>query len=454
MTGGGLTHVMGIGGVHMSAIALLLHEQGRAVSGCDLQSSELTEQLMRRGIPVEFGHDPAHVAGASELIYTAAVADDHPEVAAARRLGIRVRGRAETVAELMADKVVVAIAGSHGKTTTSSLVAYLLRAAGHTPMYLLGGVSRDLGGHASWGGPLCVVEADEYKNAFLAYQPAVAAVTNVEPDHLDFFGSPASYLEAFVQFVRRVQPQGTVVWCADDAGACAAVETAARHDIALVTYGFTESSQWRIGEFEADTEGARFALWPPDKAPLRLSTRVPGEHFARNAAAAMAVVATLGIEPEACVEPLRQFVGARRRLEVVGEQEGIRVLDDYAHHPTEVRATLRAVRRLFPRSRLIGVYQPHTYSRIAYLWDDWLTCWEGLDALVILETYAAREQPQPNRGARDLAAAIRQPEAVYAPDFDTAARLAKAMARPGDVILTIGAGDVFEVGRRIVEGQG
>lgn len=453
MSSDGLIHVMGIGGVHMSAIALLLHEQGQAVSGCDLQASELTNQLEQRGIRVQVGHDPAHVVGASELIYTAAVPNDHPEVAAARTLGIRVRGRAETVAELMADKVVVAIAGSHGKTTTSSLVAYLLRCAGHTPMYLLGGISRDLGGHAAWGGPVCVVEADEYKNAFLAYRPDVAAVTNVEPDHLDFFGSPTAYLDAFTQFVRRVRAGGTVVWCTDDAGACAAVQAAGREDVALVSYGFSESARWRIEAFEADEKGARFTLRPPEKAPVRLSTRVPGEHFARNAAAAIAVVAALGVEPEACVEPLRHFVGARRRLELLGERDDVRVLDDYAHHPTEVRATLTTVRRLFPGSRLVGVYQPHTYSRIAYLWDEWLTCWDGLDALVILETYAAREQPHAGRGARDLARAVRQPEALYAPDFDTAARMAKALARPGDVILTIGAGDVFEVGRRIVEGR-
>ncbi|MDW8046094.1 MAG: UDP-N-acetylmuramate--L-alanine ligase [Chloroflexota bacterium] len=450
----GFVHVMGIGGIHMSAIALLLHERGIAVSGCDLQLTELTERLSARGIPVASGHDPAHVEGATLLVRTAAIPEGHPEVAAAAERGVAVKSRAEMVAELMAGKRVAAVAGSHGKTTTSSLLAYLLRSAGRRPMFLLGGESRDLGTHAAWGGPECVVEADEYKNAFLAYQPAVAVVTNVEPDHLDFFASEQAYVEAFAAFIRRIEPGGTLVWCVDDAGAGAAVAAAGRDDLRLEPYGFEASARWRISSFTGDTGGAHFTLETPSGERIECTCRIPGEHVARNAAAAIAAAAAFGVDPKTCVEPLRQFAGAKRRLELLGEREGVRIVDDYAHHPSEVRATLAAARRLFPGARLLGVHQPHTYSRIAYLWDDWLDCWDGLDALVILETYAARERPQLGRGARELAAAIRQPQALYAPDFQTAAHLVWSAARPGDVILTIGAGDVFEVGRRILEGAG
>jgi len=445
-------HVMGIGGIHMSAIALLLHERGVPVSGCDLQTTQLIERLAARGIPVTQGHDPSHVEGVTMLVRTAAVPDDHPEIVAASRRGIPVRGRAEMVAELIAGKRVAAVAGSHGKTTTSSLLAFLLRQAGRTPMYLLGGESRDLGSHAAWGGPECVVEADEYKNAFLAYEPAVAVVTNVEPDHLDFFRTEAAYREAFTAFVRRVQPGGTLIWCADDPGARAAVEAAGRADIASEAYGFDPSARWQIGAFRPEPTGARFTLTTPAGERIDFTCRIPGEHFARNVAAAVAAAAAFGVDPRECVASVAAFAGAKRRLELLGERDGVRIVDDYAHHPAEVRATLTAARRMFPNAKLIGVHQPHTYSRIAYLWESWLDCWDGLDLLVVLETYAAREQPRPGRGARDLAAAIRRPPAHYAPDFETAAKLAWSVARPGDVILTIGAGDVFEVGRRILEG--
>lgn len=453
MRGQGSVHVMGIGGIHMSAIAQLLKEQGVTVTGCDLQRSPLVDRLAASGIPVFDGHDPAHVATAAEVVRTAAVPDDHPELEAARRRGIPVRGRAEVIAELTEGKRVVAIAGSHGKTTTSSLVAYLLRAAGRTPMYLLGGESRDLGGHAAWGGPECVLEADEYRNAFLAYRPSVAVLTNVEPDHLDFFGSADAYHGAFVAFLRRLEPGGTLVWCADDAGARNAVAEAGRKDVATVPYGFSADAAWRVADFVTERGAARFGVVAPDGVRFDLRARVPGEHFARNTAAALAAIAALGVDPAQCAGAIADFQGAKRRLEVLGEREGVLLVDDYAHHPTEVRATLAAARRMFPGHRLLGVHQPHTYSRIAYLWDDWLRCWDGLEFLVILETYAARERPLAGRGARELAAAIPNPPTAYAPTVADAARLVWERAQPGDVILTIGAGDVFEVGRLLLEGK-
>ncbi len=446
----GPVHVIGIGGMHMSAIAQLLLEQGVPVSGCDLQRSELVDALERRGATVWLGHDPGHVAGARLLVRTAAVPEDHPEVAAARAAGIEVLVRAEMVARLIAGRRLVAVAGSHGKTTTSSLIATLLVDAGRRPMYLLGGECVDLGGHAAWGGPECVVEADEYKNAFLAYEPDIAIVTNVDPDHLDFFGTPEGYLDAFRQFVARAKAGGTAILCADDGGA-RQLRPSAPAGTSVLTYGFAEDADWRISSFEANERDGRFVIQTPAGESLRVVTTVPGEHFARNATAALAAASLLGLDLQRAIARLATFRGARRRLERVGERDGILVYDDYAHHPSEVRATLRALRRMFPGRRIVGVHQPHTYTRIAYLWDDWLRCWEGLDALVILETYAAREQPVTGRGARDLARAIENPPAAYAATFEEAATLARELAAPGDVIVTIGAGDVFEVGRLLVE---
>ena len=448
----GPVHVLGIGGMHMSAIAQLLLEQGVAVTGCDLQRSELVDAVERRGAIVWLGHDPSHVAGARLLVRTAAVPEDHPEVVAARAAGVDVLVRADMVARLVAGRRLIAVAGSHGKTTTSSLIATLLADAGRHPMYLLGGECVDLGGHAAWGGPECVVEADEYKNAFLAYEPDIAIVTNVDPDHLDFFGTPEGYADAFRRFVSRVKGGGTVILCADDAGA-RELRSSVPHGVAALTYGFSGGADWRISSFEPNDRGASFVVRTPVGDTLGVAAPVPGEHFARNATAALAALATVGVDLGRAAARIATFRGARRRLERVGERDGVLVYDDYAHHPNEVRATLRTLRRMFPGRRLVGVHQPHTYTRIAYLWDEWLRCWEGLDALVILETYAAREQPVAGRGARDLAEAIRTPPAQYAATFEEAAKLARELAGPDDVIVTIGAGDVFEVGRLIVEGK-
>lgn len=449
----GPVHLVGIGGMHMSAIALLLRARGVAVSGSDLRPSELTRKAEAAGARVFTGHAAEHVpADAALVVTTAAAHDDNPELVEARRRGIPVLLRAEMVARLMEGKRVVAVAGAHGKTTTSSLIAHILVRARRKPMYILGGESPDLGGHAAWGeGDVCVVEADEYRRAFLEYAPAIAVITNVEPDHLDYYGTPEAYREAFVEFGRKVIPGGILLACADDPGARYVSDVLGDDPLRHETYGTEGVRFWMARDISMTERGAGFVVTRGGASLGSIHAMVPGIHFVRNALAATAVALHLGVPFEQVASAVRDFHGARRRFERVGEAGGVLVMDDYAHHPTEVRATIAAARKAFPGRRLIGIYQPHTYSRIAYLWDEWLRCWDGLDELIVLETYAAREAPLPGRSAADLAGAVSAPHASYARDFDDAARQAAARARPGDVVFTIGAGDVVEVGPRLLE---
>ncbi len=449
----GPVHLVGIGGMHMSAIGQLLLERGIAVSGSDLRLSEFTNRLEAMGATIHEGHAAENVpADASLLVNTAATGDDNPEIAEAKRRGIPILVRSQMVARLMEGKRVIAVAGAHGKTTTSSLIAFILSEAGRKPMYLLGGQSIDLGGHAAWGeGEECVVEADEYKRAFLEYSPSIAVITNVEADHLDYYGTAAAYHEAFVDFARRIVPGGTLLACWDDPGARAVSEMVEDEPIRVETYGSEGVRFWQATNIALDADGARFTLTRGGKVLGEITARVPGIHFVLDATAAAAACLTVGVEFDAIRAAIARFNGARRRFERIGEAGGVLLMDDYAHHPTEVRATIATARARFPGRRLIGVYQPHTYSRIAYLWDKWTRCWDGLDELVVLETYAAREAPKAGRGARELASAIDSPHAGYATDFDDAAKQAVALAKPGDVIFTIGAGDVVEVGPKILE---
>ena len=449
----GPVHLIGIGGVHMSAIAQLLLERGVAVSGSDLRPSSMTEKVEALGAKVAFGHATENVPeDTATVVYTAAAADDNPELVEARRRGLPIVIRAEMVARLMEGKRVVAVAGAHGKTTTSSLIAHILVRAGREPMYLLGGESLDLGGHASWGnGDICVVEADEYKRAFHEYTPDIAVITNVEPDHLDYYGTAEAYQGAFVEFGKKVREGGVLLACADDPGARYVSDVVGDDPIQHETYGIEGVRYWMARGIVTSAGGVDFEVTRGGSPVGKLHAAVPGEHFVRNALAATAVCLHLEVPFATIADSVASFQGARRRFETVGEAGGVLVMDDYAHHPTEVKATIAAAIRAFPERRIIGIYQPHTYSRISYLWDEWLTCWRGLDALVVLETYAAREAPLPGRSAEDLAGAIEGVEAVYAKDFDDAAAKARELAKPGDVVFTIGAGDVVEVGPKLLE---
>ena len=448
----GPVHIVGIGGMHMSAIAQLLHERGERVQGSDLEPSALTRSLEAMGVTVFPEHAAENLGDARCVVATAAVGEDNPEVAEARRRGLPVLGRPEVVAGLMEGKRVIAVAGSHGKTTTTSLIAFILREAGRQPMYLVGGESRDLGGNASWGGgDICVVEADEYQRAFHAYTPDVAVITNVDADHLDLYGTPEAYEEAFL-IVRAAPARGRQTGGGRRerrlrAGGGGGRERHQRWKrTASTTPARGRPPRWR------SARTARASPFGAGAKPLgELAIALPGRYAVENTLAAAAVCLGEGAPFATVREAAARFEGAKRRFERIGEAGGVLVIDEYAHHPSEVRAVLEAARTRFPERRLIGIHQPHTYSRIAYLWEDWLDCWSGLDELAILETYAARETPLEGRSAEDLARAIARPAASYAAGFAEAVEQAAALARPGDVVMTIGAGSVTEVGPLLLE---
>lgn len=448
----GPVHLIGIGGMHMSAIAQILLARGTAVTGSDLRLTPLTAKLEDLGARVFEGHRAENVGEAAMVVTTVAANQDNPELVEARQRGIPVLVRAEMVARLMEGKRVIAVAGSHGKTTTSSLIAFILSEAGRDPMYLLGGESVDLGSNAAWGeGDLCVVEADEYGRAFLEYEPAVAVVTNVEPDHLDYYGTAEAYYEAFTRFVERIQPGGLLVAGGGNAGSADLAAQTFANSPRVETFGMSPRDHWMAGNPHYTGPSATFTVLQLGRELGPVTVQVPGQHFILDTLAAIAVCISEGVSFGDAAKAAERFKGARRRFELVGEAKGILVMDDYAHHPTEVRATLAAARARFGGRRLVGVFQPHTYSRTAYLWDQWTTCWDDLDALVVLETYAAREPETSGKGAVELALAISRPPAVYAKDFGDAARMAIELTGPGDVVFTIGAGDVDAVGPLILE---
>ncbi len=448
----GPVHLVGIGGIHMSAIAQLLMQRGVTVSGSDARLSDLTARLEEMGARVVEGHSPANITDAALVVRTAAVSEENPEVAEAIRRGIPVILRAEMVARLMEGKKVIAVAGSAGKTTTSSLLAYILQRAGKEPMYLLGGESLDLGGHASWGeGEYCVVEADEYNNAFHEYAPHIAIITNVQPDHLDFFGSVDAYFESFNIFANKVEKGGTLLISGEDLGAERVSSELSGVTFAVESFGLNPRQNWMAGTPLEDGGRVVFELVRQGRSLGQIQINRPGMHIILDGLAAAAAATLCGVDIGDIRKACADFQGAKRRFELIGEAGGIVVMDDYAHHPAKVRALLEAARVRFGSRRIIGVYQPHTYTRTDYLWDDWLTCFSGLDVLIVVETFAARETPKPGRTASDLARAMTSPAASYAADFESAARMAVELAQPGDVIFTIGAGDGNAVGPMILE---
>ena len=463
-------HLVGAGGIHMSAIGELLLRRGHEVSGSDLAETPLTRRLADLGASIDVGHAAAQLGDAELVVTTAAAGSANPELEAARERGIPVLLRAEMVARLVAERELLAVAGSHGKTTTSTLLALMLVRGGLDPLVLLGGQSRDLAALAPSGdapraiepppagtalrdgaGRHAVLEADEYAGAFLHYSPRVAIVTSVEADHLDYYGSEQALTDAFAGFAERVVEGGTLLVCADEPGAAAlgAAREAAGARVeryALDALGDAEAG-WRATQLRGNRVGGLdfVVLW--DGTELgRVSLRVPGRHNVLNALAALAAAMRAGVDFHRAAAAAAEFTGAHRRFEEHGEVAlaggSVALLDDYAHHPTEVRATLAAARQRYPARPLVACFQPHTYSRSAYLLEGFRGCFEGLARLYLVPTYAAREPASAGLDARALAAAIERPAASYLDDVEAAAERIAAELQPGEVFVTMGAGDV------------
>jgi UDP-N-acetylmuramate--alanine ligase len=443
---GARIHFVGAGGAGMIGLARVMLAQGYRVSGSDRADSPALAALRAAGAEMHVGHDAAFLGDAALVVRTAAAPETNVEVSAALARGVPVVKRAALLGLLANARRLIAVAGTHGKSTTSGMVAFILSTLGRDPLFVIGAEVRDLGTSARDGaGDLAVVEADEYDYSFLHLTPDVSVVTNIEHDHPDIFPDMAAYRDAFARYVARTRPGGTVIVPADDPE-CAAAAAAAPLSVGQQTVGTTPDATWRM---EIGADGTLTLTHTGERiGPATLM--VAGEHNARNAAMAVAACAAVGVPRGAALETVARYRGVGRRFEVMGEAAGVTVVDDYAHHPTEVRATLAAARSRYPGRRIVAVFQPHTYSRAALYAAAFGAALAAADVALVTDIYAAREADPGTVGALDIVKHIPQDGAVASGDLDATLLGLGARVRPGDVVLTLGAGDVTTVGPRLL----
>ncbi len=451
MTLGRHVHLIGIGGAGMSGIASVLLARGVTVTGSDTKDSRGVAALRALGASVSIGHAADHVSGANTVVFSSAIKESNVELLAARIAGISVVPRAEALAALMEGRRGVAVAGTHGKTTTTSMLTVAAFHCGVDPSFAIGGDLNEAGSNARHGtGELFIVEADESDGSFLAYRPHAGVVTNVEADHLDHYGDAAGVDRAFEDFVATVS--GFVVICADDAGSLRLAERSRDLGVDVRTYGEGADADLRL---DALTTAGATSRYEPVLRGRRLppvELVVPGRHLALNSAAALLTGIGLGLPEAAMVEGLAGFTGVRRRMEFKGSAGGVTVYDDYAHHPTEVRAQLIAARGMVGNGRLVVAFQPHMYSRTAAFAEDFGVALGLADQVLVMDVYGAREDPIPGVTGAIVASAVPLPEGrvAFEPSWTEAPRRLAAIARPGDLLLTLGAGDVTQVGPEVL----
>ncbi len=432
----GRVHLVGIGGAGLSGIARIMLARGVAVSGSDGTESATLEALRRLGARVSLGHDAAHVVDVDTLVVSTAISDDNPEYVEAQRQGLRILPRSAALASLMVGRRVVAVAGTHGKTTTTSLLTVALQAAGADPTYAIGGDLSATGVNAALGGgDLFVAEADESDGAFLVYEPECAIVTNVDADHLDQWGTPEAYAAAFDEFADRLDAAGFLVCCVDDRGAARLAERQRAAGRRVVTV--------------STRAGVAADLGPDALAAVTLWS--PGDHFLADALAALATGLELGHDRDDLVRGIAAFTGTRRRMEPKGEVGGVRVYDSYAHHPTEIVGDLQSARLLAGQGRLVVAFQPHLVSRTRVFGEAMGRALGAADQVVVLDLYLAREAADPQVTSRLVADAVPLPAGdVATSSLEDAAGELVARARPGDLVLTLGAGTVTRVGPEVL----
>jgi UDP-N-acetylmuramate--alanine ligase len=459
-------HLIGLGGAGMSGIARLLLARGGVVSGSDARDSRVLGALRQLGATVFVGHDAAHISEVADravpglaqapltVVTSTAIRASNPELVEAHRQDLRVLPRAAALAGLMAGRQGVAVAGTHGKTTTTSMLTVALQSAGLQPSFAIGGDLSEPGSNAHAGtGPVFVAEADESDGSFLLLSPFGAIVTNVEPDHLDHYADGAAVAKAFGQFVDRIDPDGFLVACLDDPGAARLLPQAADRGVRTTSYGTSPSAELRIDALRTnDSGGVEYEAVSRGRRLGPVTLQVPGKHNALNSAAVLAAGMQLGVSSEALRKGLAVYPGVRRRFEFKGRAAGVTVVDDYGHHPTEVAATLTAARPVAGNGRLVVAFQPHRYSRTAAFGKQFGEALGLADVVVVMDVYSAGEDAIPGVSGRTVAEAVPPPvdRVVYEPTWARVPPLLAALARPGDLLLTMGAGDVTQLGPEVL----
>jgi UDP-N-acetylmuramate--alanine ligase len=442
-------HFIGIGGSGMSGLARIALSDGIAVSGSDAKDSSVLSALRALGADVYSSHEAAHVHGADVVIYSTAISASNPELSYAVERSIPILTRAQALALLMKGSTSIAVAGTHGKTTTSSMMTVALQACGVDPSFAIGGTLNSSGSNAHRGtGKYFVAEADESDGSFVEYKPLAAIVTNIEHDHVDFFHTPEAVTEVFASFASTISADGFLVYCADDAGSKKLGET--HTGCTTISYGESEGADLRIDSIDlrAGSSSARL-LWR-GVAIGNLELQVPGHHNVLNAAACVAMGKALDLPSAHLLEGLHNFRGAGRRFELKATEHGIRIIDDYGHHPTEITVTLNAGRRYAGEGRVLVIFQPHRYSRTQAFMDQFATALDLADDVTLLEIYAASEKPI--HGVSSSLIAEKMQRGHFLPNFASAADRIIEIAKPGDVIITLGAGDVNSLAPIIAEG--
>lgn len=454
----GRVHFIGVGGAALSGIARIMARRGLPVSGSDDNDTPFLPALRELGVTCHLGYDAAHVGDADTVVVTTAAREDNPEVLEARRRGLRILPRSAGLAAVMDTQRVVAVTGTHGKTTTTALLTVALIAAGADPTYAVGGVLTATGRNADLGsGDLFVAEADESDGAFLVYSPHAAIVTNVEADHLDVWGTEEAYAAAFVDFLDRLESSGFLVACVDNPGAARLAAVARQRGIEVVGVGEAADADLRLLDVRLpgrDGFAASADIVWAGEAIGRLDLRIPGRHYLIDAAAALAAGVRLGEDPSRLLAGMAEFTGTQRRMEFKGEAAGVRVYDSYAHHPQEIAADLEAARSVTGEGRLVVAFQPHLVSRTRLLGPEMGRALSVADEVVVLDVYVARETPDPEVTGALVADAVDLPEESVAFVADQEAAMAEALRRlrPGDLFLTLGAGDVTLLGPRLLAG--
>lgn len=445
-------HFIGIGGYGMSAIARVMLEMGYEVSGSDVMRQELTDKLMDKGAQIYIGHEADHVHGADLVVYSTALSKDNVELAAAEQLQIPTLHRAQMLARLLNTRHGVAVAGAHGKTTTSSMIALVMENCGLDPTYIIGGEIVNIGTNAKAGqGQYVVAEADESDGSFLQYEPSIGIVTNIEADHLENYNGDFNNLkEAYVSFLENIKPDGCAIVCTDDEnirGILPKVKQTAR----MITYGLESHAAYMAVDIELGDRCATFMVMQGDLALGRVQLSVPGRHNVYNAMATIIVCLEAGIPFESIADAIREFRGAKRRFQVLGEVNGMLVIDDYAHHPTEIRATIEAAK--VTGKRIIAVFQPQRYSRTYFLLDAFSRAFGGADEVIVTDIYAPTGEPSiegvSSARLAELIASNSNANVTYIPTKEEVLDLLTGKIKPGDLVITMGAGDIWKVAAQL-----